>query len=672
MLIAPLFLLGLLGLALPWWLHRLEMQTTEREKFATTRFLEPSRKRIHVQRKLRYLLLMALRMAFLALLAIAFARPILLEDPDALAAGSDSLHHVIVVDTSFSMREGGRMAAARDRVAALLDAMGSDDSVSLYSASTGVATLVEPTTAADDGRELLGTLAADNGRLDFGAMVAALDPLLEQSPAPVSLHLVSDLQLTGQAIRFADMIPDVVNGLPVTLDLQPVVDGAVRNASVESVVVDSRDRVLVSVRVSNGSLAAGEREATLSVNGVAQLTQPVPADVNGVAQLVFEGAAFADGDNRVDVALQPTDTLADDDVRYTVFDNSPPAPVLLLTTDLGSLGVTYLSAALATAPRGYAAEPTLIDDVDARILQRYPWVIIDDLGAVDGALAGALTDYVTGGGAVFAALGPQSAGQSALPLLGLAASASVLGNDAAPVPIAQIDISHPALRDGSGWANVNVHPLKVTPAAEDRLLITQEGQIPVLLERSLGAGRVLLFTAALDNSSADLPVKPVFVSFMAEAAQYLSDEKLLVRAQTADSYLQLNQSGGASGQVIDPNGQSLLSLQATTEAQEVRLQLTGYYQVFTPAGEVLVAVNPDQRESDLGLMSADTLANWQSGIRSAAGTAAVATDMALAEQRRDDAEEIELWRAFLLLMALFLLAESLLSARYLNLKTGTF
>jgi len=38
MLIAPLFLLGLLGLALPWWLHRLEMQTTEREKFATTRF----------------------------------------------------------------------------------------------------------------------------------------------------------------------------------------------------------------------------------------------------------------------------------------------------------------------------------------------------------------------------------------------------------------------------------------------------------------------------------------------------------------------------------------------------------------------------------------------------------------------------------------------------------
>ena len=101
-LITPLFLLGLLGLGLPWWLHRLETQTTEREKFATTRFLEASKKRIHVQRKLKFLLLMALRMLFLALLAFAFARPILLEDPEA-AVSADTTHHVIIVDSSFSM-----------------------------------------------------------------------------------------------------------------------------------------------------------------------------------------------------------------------------------------------------------------------------------------------------------------------------------------------------------------------------------------------------------------------------------------------------------------------------------------------------------------------------------------------------------------------------------------
>ncbi|HWK55187.1 MAG TPA: BatA domain-containing protein, partial [Hyphomicrobiales bacterium] len=70
-LITPLFLLGLIGLGLPWWLHRLETQATERERFSTTRFLEATRKRVHVRRKLKFLLLMALRMALLAILALA-------------------------------------------------------------------------------------------------------------------------------------------------------------------------------------------------------------------------------------------------------------------------------------------------------------------------------------------------------------------------------------------------------------------------------------------------------------------------------------------------------------------------------------------------------------------------------------------------------------------------
>src|SRR5687767_15328779 len=122
-LITPLFLVGLLGLALPWWLHRLETQTTEREKFSTTRFLEASKKRIHVQRKLKYLLLMALRMLFLALLALAFARPVFFTDP-AAAVSEDTTHHIIVMDTSFSMREGDNMDEARAVATSILNNMG--------------------------------------------------------------------------------------------------------------------------------------------------------------------------------------------------------------------------------------------------------------------------------------------------------------------------------------------------------------------------------------------------------------------------------------------------------------------------------------------------------------------------------------------------------------------
>ena len=113
-LIGPLFLLGLLGIGLPIWLHRLETQVTERELFATTMFLEPAKKRIHVQKKLKYLLLMALRILFFVLLVLAFARPVLFAPPEAQIT-EDTTHHVIVVDTSFSMQSEELFARATDR-----------------------------------------------------------------------------------------------------------------------------------------------------------------------------------------------------------------------------------------------------------------------------------------------------------------------------------------------------------------------------------------------------------------------------------------------------------------------------------------------------------------------------------------------------------------------------
>lgn len=680
-LITPLFLIGLLGLALPWWLHRLETQTTEREKFATTRFLEASKKRIHVQRKLKYLLLMALRMLLLALLAFVFARPVLFREP-ALAVTEDTTHHVIVLDTSFSMRQGNHFATAIQRAAGVINGMGPDDIASIYAASTDVTTIAEPANDATELVAALNTLVPDNGRLDLGVMVSELDALIEESSANFVLHVIGDFQLSGQAVRFADMIPDVINGRPVTLDVQQVEPVPQQNWTVDSVVIENRSTVIASVRAFNTDAAApAEKQVSLAVNGVAQQQQSVTTSAPGVYLVTFGNVQFEEGDNRVDVSLSPADTLAADDVRYTVFDNSPPAPVLLLTADPQSLGVTYISAALETAPRGYQVEAMNVADFDMRVMQRYPWLIVEDIGVVNAGLEAALRDYINGGGAVFAASGPRSGSLSTLPLLGAAVTppppvASVRRDT---IQITRIDTTHPVLNDSAGWSSVVARTIPITPGSDDRVLIAQSNRNPVLIERSIGAGRLLLLTTSLDNSASDLPVKPVFVSFISEVARYLSNEKLLVKEQLADSFLQLTRSGGASGQVIDPSGNSLLSLQDTTSTQDVQLNETGYYQVFTPAGEVLVAVNPDIRESDTALMQVQTLQNWQNVV---AGTATSSTlnsqERASIAQAGQDASaneelaEVEIWRIFLVLLGLLVLAESLLGNRYLNTKTGSF
>lgn len=672
-LITPLFLLGFLSLALPWWLHRLETQVTEREKFATTRFLEASKKRIHVQRKLKYLLLMAMRMAFLFLLALAFARPVLFDDPGLLVS-DDTVHHVIVLDTSFSMRAGNRMADARAQADSILGEIGGDDIASLYTASSNVQTLAGATANPDDLRALLGAVQPDNGRLDLGAMVSELDGLIEDAEGNILLHLIGDFQQSGQALRFADMIPDVINSRPVQLDLRSVATDNVANSTIESVVVENRNRVTASVRSFNVAADSSiAREVVLSINGVEQQRQALTINNSGVQLAVFDEVVFSEGDNRVDIALTPSDALAEDDLRHTVFDNAPPAPVLLLTADTSSLGLTYLSAALETAPRGYVVEAQDLAEFDARVMQRYPWLIVEDIGSINAGLEAALRDYINGGGAVLAAAGPRAGGLTTLPILGNTIGAAQLGPDGRPLklPITRIDTSHPALTDSSGWSSVNARVLPVETRDEDRVLIAQNARNPVLIERQIGAGRLMLFTAGFDNSSADLPVKPVFVTFMAEVAQYLSNEKLLVKQQVADSYLQLTQSGGSSGQVVDPDGETLLSLQDTTRNQDVRLNKRGYYQVFTPGGEVLVAVNADGRESDLALMPVQTQQNWLNAVNGANATDEVAAATPAADASAEEPEEIAIWQFFLALLALAVLAESLLGNRYLNLKTGT-
>src|SRR6185369_4120414 len=101
--LVPGFLLGLLGLALPIWLHRFARKTDQKHQFASSMFLEPSVVRRNRRREVRYWLLLIARLLLVALLAFAFAQPRL---RGSVAVGSQgSTLHAIVLDTSLSMRQ---------------------------------------------------------------------------------------------------------------------------------------------------------------------------------------------------------------------------------------------------------------------------------------------------------------------------------------------------------------------------------------------------------------------------------------------------------------------------------------------------------------------------------------------------------------------------------------
>jgi hypothetical protein len=73
-----------------------------------------------------------------------------------------------------------------------------------------------------------------------------------------------------------------------------------------------------------------------------------------------------------------------------------------------------------------------------------------------------------------------------------------------------------------------------------------------LLERSLGAGRVLLFTSSLDREWNDLPVQPVFVPLMAGIANHLLGGAGFSNEADLGSTLAVRALGLQGGQIFDP------------------------------------------------------------------------------------------------------------------------
>ena len=653
--IAPLFLLGIVAITLPFWLHRLQTKSSDRKPFSSAMLLETTEQQVHVRRKLKYLLLLALRVALLLLLAVIFAKP-LWTDPNTLPAPTPEGTHLVLIDTSASMSRSGVFVQAVAQARRAIETAPDDALLQVLSADSTVHVENELTADRGTAGAALSGLQPGAMRLDYGDAIAAVNRLAENLPHPVTLHFVSDFQDSGMPVRFADLVSPSVSALVPYV----VGSGNPVNLTIETI----RESV-GGIDVNVSSSGEYERAATIdvSLNGAPIGEHGIISDGQTMAH--FDVMATQEGDNRVAVTLDSDDDLQVDNQRFYVLENLPPLPIPLITFNRDGLPVTYLSAALQSDPDNtYRVEPMVIGEFDSRTLSRYPWLLIDDIGTISNELETTLADYVNNGGNLLAFAGVRTATSTRIPISGNSIRpASVGAHENRFLSIGQVDTGHPVLSATEGWYSVNVsQTVPIDPDNDDQVLIRLENDEPFLLERKLGSGRLLLVAGGLENQWNDLPIRPVFVSFVIEAARYLSGADRLSKAFTAGATLPLSLTGGTSGQVIDPDGNNVLSLADTTRAQQIKLSKPGFYEVYTAQGSYIVAVNADTRESQLQPVADETLQRWVAAMGGQAdGAAASSFDI--------EAEPVELWPVLLFILALVLIAESLLSNFYLTPRT---
>ena len=621
--LSPLFLAAAATAAVPIVLHLLKREPEPRVKFAAVKLLKRAPVELTEKRHLRELILLALRVAALLLLAVAFARPFF-----ASGAASASVDATMVaIDTSYSLSAPGRMERARQLAKDAVARVPAGDLVGIVTFADAADVIARP--SAD---RALALAAIDGVSAGFGAtryrvgLNAAAQAL---SGRRGTIVVVTDLQESGWDAGDRASVPQSVR-IDV-VDVGPLPP----NLAVTAIRRDA-DRIVASVR--NTDSRARETRVHLVLDGRPAGELPVSIGPNTSAEVAFPAPSRA---GAAELTIDDRDGLQADNVRYAMLD-STSRPSLLLVTGAGEPGrdAFYVQQALA------AGEPYQVTGISgARLsgpdaqLSPHAAVFLLSTRGLERRGRDALAAYVRAGGGLLIAAGPDIDAEVVADVLGPAAPLRVVPPaDARPQPrtLAPADARHPIFQPfGSSSATlglVKFHSVAVIGGSGCQTLARFTTGEPALLDCPAGDGRAMVVASDLNNRWNDFPLHATFVPFLHEAVRYLSSGR-----PHANDYLVGDAPAGV------PRKPSIATLPdrpgAGAQGQTRR-----------------VAVNVDPREGDPARISSDEFQSAVTRLK----------DVGVSEARLEATQQEDrqhLWRFLLMAMLGMLVLEAVVASR---------
>lgn len=642
-LLAPLFLLGLLTALLPWWLHRLSASNPPKQDFGSTRFLDPDQTPSSSKRRTRYWPLLALRFLFLALLSLLFAEPVI---EQLRTLGSSNTRHILVIDTSMSQSLDGRWQRTLDTANEILsNASGSDQAVVISASDQFVQNQQEADTV-DAAISQLGTLQPGNTRLDYGRIGSAIAAAVADEGINNHLHIITDIQATSMPGRFTSLAVDKVQEIKV----YSTAAESDSNASVTGTLEYANNNNANVVAVINNYGDAKTMSLSVTSNNTTLENIQLDVESNEIAVHHFSDIDITEAESQLELRLNQEDALPSDNTWLLPLPDKERTEITLLTSDVQpSVATTYIKAALESNPRFSArlTDASRFSTEDAGSL-----IVVPDASVLSDRAASRLREYLTNGGSALVAVGdkPHSSGATGLFGIGNGGQAS---NEVAAV--GSIDQSHQVTTNLiDNWRAISVlNHHKLNTNITDRNIIELTNGSPLLVEKRMGAGKMLLLAAALNPQWTDLPTESVFVAFMMQAVEFLGgDTSTTLYRSTGESI-----SVPAGAQLIGPDDEPLRALSGLSERTSIALEEPGIYQLQSSAGTQSIAVNFEPAESDIRTIDNETLTKWEE--------VATSTQIESNNNITDNSNQKNFWVWLLPFLLLLALLESLYSHRHL-------
>ncbi len=654
--LSPWFLLGLAAIGLPIYVHLLRRHTTTPLPFSSLMFFERGTQSSTRHRRLRYLLLFSLRAALLLLLVLAFANPFI----RFAGGGVNNKLLLVAVDDSFSMQSGSRFRDAKQAALQLLASRPEAQPAQVMVLGDRLSVLTQPIHDAGALRSAVESMQPTDARANLGELARGVRALVETVRTPVELHLFSDMQKTGMPPNFADL------QLPanVTVVLHPV-GTAAPNWTVESInappqVADPKKSRVQAV-IAGYATPAATKTVSLLVNGNTITTRKVEIPADGRAAVEFQPLDVPYGLSHCAIRIDVGDGFPADDQSVFAVKRSDPERVLFVHQASDTRSPLYFGSALAAATQAafivQSIDSEKTTDIDPA---KYVFVVLSDALALPSIFENALSQYVHKGGSVLIATGTSAAHRTHIPVFGGYSSSPHVYAREGYATVGETDLTHPVMTDASGWADLKIYYVAGIDASGARVIVRLTDQTPLLLEKQMGEGHVLVFASGLDNLTNDLALRPAFVPFVDRTARYLAGSDTLGGSKLVDAYVPLRTAAAQSStgvEIIGPDGRRALSLTEAAAAQSFQLTRAGFYQIrFANGKTALIGVNPDRRESDLQPIAPDLLQLWGKGSSLPQSPGYV--------PEKKNAHSI--WWYVMLLVLVAAVAQSIVASRYLG------
>ncbi len=578
-LLAPLFLLGLAAVAVPVLIHLRLRHRTRVVRFPSLMFISRAPYRSMRRRRLRDVLLLLMRCLAVALLAVAFARPLWQGDAAAGAASTSRLV-VVLLDNSFSMGFGDRWqraAAAAESAFGEFDAADRgalvvySDEAELRSAPTSdgalLAAMVRDAEVAPRSTSLLPAIQMARGVLAEAGELGRRE-----------LVIVSDFQRSSWTAENVAALP-----AGVELRLADVGEGdeEVGNAALTDVAFDhsrsgDREQVGIAARVSYlvarepSAAPAGtplRAEVDLLLDREVVQTRAVELGVDSSTMVNFAPEVLErQRTTRGTVRLRDDSLAADNEFRF-VLSPAHEVGVLVIEPDGDRRRGRYLEEALALGRRPFfRVSRVQASGFQRSMLDGTSVVVVNDAAqqlarSAGDAVAGFVRD---GGGLLLSVERGLTSTAGLLSEFGVTSERQADRLSGTAGSLAWFDTGHPVFDvfatarsgDFSSASFFRYHRL-VPPEGAASIARFDDGApalldlMPVAAEdggaSDAGSGRVLVLPTSFDTFWNTLPLQAVFLPFVHRSVEYLAGYSLPRSWYRVGEVAQVELPGGQTG-----------------------------------------------------------------------------------------------------------------------------